>query len=190
MRLFLLAFLTLAAALSAPAPAAAQFLELEVRTVAYRELPADTPIRVRSEAESELDDRARRAVEEALLERQYRITDDAPLVLSIEAVTSGGGAEDPLLGTYSATQNEVEVLFNVWSSQQDGLLRRRDRAVPSEALYRIDVSIYDNRGGRYIWRGTVSTTTNPASVYQATVPMVERLMESFGKTDGPEEAAQ
>lgn len=181
-RLFPLLLLTAAGALS---PAGAETYDVQMTAVAYRAIPAGATFRLQAETGSELDDRALRAAADALRAAGRTIGPEATLVMTIETARSVGEPVQPSFGELSATQREAEVLFNVWSTEQDSLLRRQAAGLPGQAVYRIDITVYDSDGGQYLWRGSAATLAGPAGAYAATRPMVDRLLGALGQTVRP-----
>ncbi len=176
----------LAAMLVPALPVAAQFLDMEVDAVAYRPVPDGVTLQVRSRGDSDLDLKAKLAVERSLADSGYVFSADAALILTVDTATEVENVETGAFGSTQMTQDEAEITFNVWSSQQSSILQGRRTGVTGRMQYRIEMTVYSRVNGQYLWRGTVTAATGPAGAHAATGPMVERLLESLGETEGAE----
>jgi hypothetical protein len=185
MKLLLLAAAIAAMTLQA-ATAAAQFLDMEVYAVAYRPIPEGVTLQVRARGGSDLDMKAKQAAERSLTETGYVFSTDAALVLTVDTATEVENIETGAFGSTQMSQNEAEISFNVWSSQQSSILQGRRTGVTGRMQYRIEMTVYSRVNGQYLWRGTVTTATGPAGALTATGPMVDRLLESLGESEGVE----
>ncbi len=176
-RLFVVALALLFAAL----PVRAQTIA-DVVAVAYRDLPAGTALRLRLLDDSDLNLQVRDMVAGQLTGAGYSISDDAAFVLQIETETVSDAAVDPSLGSFQAGTEGSEVRLNLWSSREDSLLQRRRDGTSSALVYRISLGLYDERDGRYYWRGTASGLLEQTDAAGASREMVPLLLAHFGKT--------
>lgn len=162
-------------------PAAAQS-GYEITAVAYRDLAAGIPVRVRLLDDSDLNQQVRDLVVEQLAAAGYQVADDADFVLQVETLTAADPARDPSLGSFRAGTEGAEIRMNLWSSREDSLLQGRRGGVPGPSEYRISLGLYDGRDGRYFWRGWVSSVLEGGNAAEASRSMVPALLEQFGKT--------
>ena len=131
--------------------------------------------------------------ERALRKKGYKVSKDAPLILTFETRDSGGswsggGPNNIVELSNNPDQtgvNAPRVRFNLFNSARGGLLnparKERTRTV-SPSLFRIDVTIDDKTNGKRLWQGWSSAELGLSTNRALRRAMIPTIIDGLGKT--------
>ena len=186
-RIEMLGFLLAALMIGAPPPATA--MEGTVNAVAYKPIPAGQSMAVQPWDNSDENLKLAEEFTAILVKLGYRVSDDAPLVISF-------GTRD-VLGYWSAGQRrhilELEghggrtggenarVRLNLYSSQGGVLNKGKEpgNVVPSK--YMLEV-ILERRKGERLWQGEATAALNRTDGFSLLRAMLPALLNHMGQT--------
>jgi hypothetical protein len=188
MRLASILPVVIVAVLPAPALGQSEPDDMEVTAVAYSPLPEDAAFRLRMRDDTELNHQIQRLVAASLESRGYAVRSDAPFVIDIEAeVYHPPVREYDGMGEIDIDSGGLEITVNLWSSNEDSLLRRqRDPDPLPDRDFRISLAVHgaDHHGHicRYLWRGEVADLRQMDTPVIASRRMVPALVAAIGET--------
>jgi len=131
--------------------------------------------------------------ERALKNKGYKVSKDAPLILTFETRDTdgswtGGGPNRivELSNNHAQTGvNAPQVRFNLFNSTRGGLLnpnrKERTRTV-SPSTFRIDVTIDNKSDGKRLWQGWSTVDLGISSNRAVTRVMIPTIIDGLGKT--------
>ncbi|WP_119458420.1 hypothetical protein [Rhodospirillaceae bacterium SYSU D60014] len=188
MRLVSILPVVIVAALPIPGLAQSERDDMLVTAVVYSPLPESAAFRLRMRDDTELSHQIRRLVAASLESRGYAVRNDAPLVIDIEAeVYRPPVREYDGMGEIDIDSGGLEITVNLWSSNEDSLLRRQRNPDPlPDREFRISLAIHgaDHQGHicRYLWRGEVAELRQTDTPVIASRRMVPALVAAIGET--------
>ena len=176
------------AALPVPCLAQSEPGDMLVTAVSYAPLPEDATFRLRTRDDTELDHHVLRLIAAALESRGYAVRSDASFVIDVETevirppVYDNGG-----MGQLDIGSGGLEITVNLWSSNEDSLLRRQRNPDPlPDRDFRISLAIHGaNHHGRicrYLWRGDIADLRQADTPIIASRAMVPALVDTIGRT--------
>jgi hypothetical protein len=169
--------------------APAQASEGTVSAVAYKKIPAGQPMTVRPWDNSDENLKLAEEFAAILVERGYRVSDDAPLIISFST--------RDVLGYWSAGQRrhileleghggrtggeDARVRLNLYSSQGGVFNRGKEpgNVVPSK--YMIEVTLKKRKGER-LWQGEVTAALKRTDGFTLLRSMLPTLLDHMGQT--------
>jgi hypothetical protein len=153
---------------------------------AYRDVPAESSVRVRPYDDTRDSRRIQQAIERAV-EHKGRKVDNRAGVLSLNFETGvqqiGRTGPPPSLGSIQADRDDARVRLNLYSSGEDSLVtgRRSEGGGSGSVQFSLTLSLDDARGTR-LWQGTATLLGTPNDEASAYAAMARALVEEFGKT--------
>lgn len=176
-----------AALLAGPAAANAQDAGApgQARSTSFSAFASDAAIAVRPLDNSHANLALKQSFAAALEKRALRVRDmPAPLVLNFETeVDQTIRRSIPTLGTAAGGNRESEVRVNMWSTNQDSILRGRASELDRGMLrYVLTATLDDERTGRRVWQGEATYAGAPADEAATLAGMAAVLVEQLGQT--------
>jgi hypothetical protein len=157
----------------------------QARSTSFSAFAPDVVIAVRPLDNSHANLALKQKFAAALQKRSLRVQDmPAPLVLNFESeVDQTIRRSIPTLGTATGGKHESEVRVNVWSTNQDSILRGRASELDRGMLrYVLTATLDDERTGRRVWQGEAIYAGAPADEAATLAGMAAVLVEQLGQT--------
>ncbi|MBI3505555.1 MAG: hypothetical protein HY059_11995 [Proteobacteria bacterium] len=157
-----------------------------INAQAFRDIPADTAIRVRPYDDTRENRRLKQQIERAV-ERKNRRIEDAATSLSLNFETAvqqiGRAGPPPSLGTIQADRDDARVRLNLYSNNEDSLVnpRRSEGGGSGSVQFQLTLSLDDPRGAR-LWQGTATLLGSPSDEQTAYNAMARALLDELGRT--------
>ncbi len=157
----------------------------QARSTSFSAFAPDAMIAVRPLDNSRANLALKQHFAAALARRSLRVQDmPAPLVLNFETeVDQTIRRSIPTLGTATGSNHESEVRVNMWSTNQDSVLRGRASELDRGMLrYVLTATLDDERTGRRVWQGEATYVGAPADEAATLAGMAAVLVEQLGQT--------
>jgi hypothetical protein len=168
----------LAAALVVMASAARADDPMQLAVVSYGSIPAGSGFETELFQDTEISNHVESALKQALTARGFHYDPDGKgLVFSINADATGRGESNLELGANDPNNAQVHIAIDTGEGSLKGGAVARG--------YRITLGVYDRRSGHYIWRAEINDLKPDADPFDATKPMVDKLMAALEKTVKP-----
>jgi hypothetical protein len=154
---------------------------MQIAVVSYGRMPAGAAFTTEPADNSEIDSHVDQALRKALTDKGFHFSDDAGLVFSITADTTGQTGSNLSAGP----QNNAQVHITLNTSQNEFLGGATQPPNKIPHTFRITLALYERSTGHYIWRAEITDLKPDADPIGATGPMVDKLVEALGKSVGP-----
>jgi hypothetical protein len=151
---------------------------MQLAVVSYGSIPAGSGFETEVFQNTEISSHVESTLKEALTARGFHYDPDGKgLVFSINADPTGRGESNLSLGANDPNNAQVHIAINTTDGSLNGGAISRG--------YRISLGVYERKSGHYIWRAEINDLKPDANPFDATKPMVERLMAALEKTVKP-----
>ena len=153
---------------------------MQLAVVSYGSIPAGSGFETELFQDNELTNHVDATLKEALAARGFRYErDGSGLVFSINADPTGRAESNLTLGANDPNNAQVHIAFDTTDGSQ------KIETMPRG--YRITLGVYERKSGHYIWRAEINDLKPDANPFDATKPMVEKLMAALEKSVKPAE---
>jgi hypothetical protein len=148
---------------------------MQMDVVGYGKIPAGASFQTELTENSEIANQVDNDLKTVLSKHGFRHSDDAGLVFTITADTTGRDRSEAALAGENLRQDNAQVHITLNTLDKTEIAR-----LPH--TYRISLALYDRKSGHYVWRGEITNMRPDADPFGATSPMLEQLVTAMEKS--------